>query len=249
MPQRIAVLASGGGSNLQALLDHFNGQESELARVELVIGSRPEIGALSRAERAGVSSLVLHGRELGAELLTRRMLEALEDHAIDLIVLAGYLQLIPGAVVDRYARRIVNIHPALLPAFGGHGMYGIRVHRAVLAAGVRVSGATVHFVDEQYDSGAIIAQWPVPVLQGDTPETLAARVLAVEHRLLPATLDALLSGAGPLRTVDETVAFELVDRPAPTGESIRGVAYSVASPQPVYRAAGHSDAPSPDSHA
>jgi phosphoribosylglycinamide formyltransferase-1 len=119
------------------------------------------------------------------------MLAALDSADIDLIALAGYLRLIPPAVIKRYPQRIVNIHPALLPDFGGRGMYGLNVHKAVLAAGETESGATVHFVDEHYDEGDIIAQARVPVLPNDTPETLAARVLTVEHELLPNALERL----------------------------------------------------------
>jgi folate-dependent phosphoribosylglycinamide formyltransferase PurN len=118
----------------------------------------------------------------------------LREHAIDLIVLAGYVRLVPTEVVRSYHGRIVNVHPALLPAFGGQGMYGMHVHRAVLASGARVSGATVHFVDEHYDQGPIIAQWPVPVFGDDTEHSLAARVLHVEHLLFPRAVEALAAG-------------------------------------------------------
>jgi len=124
-----------------------------------------------------------------AELPTREMLAALDSADIDLIALAGYLRLIPPAVIKRYPGRILNIHPALLPKFGGKGMYGLHVHRAVIEAGEKVSGATVHYVDEKYDQGRIVAQREVPVLPADTPETLAARVLAVEHEIFPAALE------------------------------------------------------------
>jgi phosphoribosylglycinamide formyltransferase 1 len=226
--RRIAVLASGGGTNLQALLDHFQGNDGSPARVRLVVGSRPDIGALERAARAGVPALVLQRRSLGEDELTRRMLEALAEHAIDIIVLAGYLQLVPSRVVERFAGRILNIHPALLPAFGGKGMYGMNVHRAVIASGTRISGATVHLVDEEYDRGAIVAQWPVPVLPGDTPETLAARVLAVEHRLLPVAIEALLV-PGAADPPPPELSFDLAPTPAPPRESIRQI---LATPPP-----------------
>ena len=119
-----------------------------------------------------------------------RLLALLTEERADLVVLAGYLKLVPPTVVAAWAGRMVNVHPALLPAFGGAGLYGRRVHEAVLAAGARVSGSTVHLVDERYDHGHILAQWPVPVRPGDTPETLAARVLEAEHRLLPAVVRA-----------------------------------------------------------
>lgn len=221
-PARIAVLASGGGTNLQALIDHFNGRSSSLARVALVIASRAGIGALARAEAAGVPAAVIDPAGLGAEAAASAMIEALEGAAVDIVVLAGYLKLIPAAVVERYAGRMLNIHPALLPGFGGAGMYGRRVHEAVLAAGVRVSGATVHRVDERYDEGAIVAQWPVPVLPGDTPERLAARVLRVEHLLLTHAVERLVQGeeaAVPLGEAE--AAFELSESDAPADASVR----------------------------
>jgi len=170
------VLVSGGGTNLQALLDAL--RESPLARVVRVISNRPDAGALGRARQAGVPAIVLQNPGDAAELLA-----ALGD--AQLVVLAGYLKLVPAAVVSRFRGRMINIHPALLPDFGGPGMYGRRVHAAVLASGAKESGATVHFADEAFDRGAIIAQEKVRVEPGDTPETLAARVLEAEHRLLP----------------------------------------------------------------
>lgn len=175
-PVRVAVLVSGGGTNLQALLDALH--NSPLARIARVISSRPNAGALERARRAGVPVTVLQDAADERELHM-----ALAD--AQLVVLAGYLKLIPASVVARFRDRIINIHPALLPDFGGAGMYGRRVHEAVLASGARESGATVHFVDEEFDRGAIVAQERVPVKPGDTPEMLAARVLEAEHRLLP----------------------------------------------------------------
>jgi formyltetrahydrofolate-dependent phosphoribosylglycinamide formyltransferase len=173
---RVAVLASGGGTNLQALLDAL--RESTIARVERVLSDRASAGALERARAAGAATAVLADPADSAALFA-----ALGD--AELVVLAGYVKLVPAAVVRRYRWRMVNIHPALLPAFGGPGMYGKRVHAAVLAGGASESGATVHYVDELYDRGAIIAQARVPVVPGDTAETLAARVLGAEHKLLP----------------------------------------------------------------
>jgi phosphoribosylglycinamide formyltransferase 1 len=208
-PARIAVLASGGGTNLQALLDRFNAGAERAARVALVVASRPDAGALKRAERFGVPTRVVDPRadpsRHAPDLLT-----ALEAAGTDLVVLAGYMHLVPEAVVERFRGRMLNVHPALLPAFGGAGMYGMRVHRAVLASGARVSGATVHQVDERYDEGAIVAQWPVPVLRGDTAETLAARVLCIEHLLLPAAVEAL-AVSGPHAPLAEPAAFALAE--------------------------------------
>jgi phosphoribosylglycinamide formyltransferase 1 len=174
-PVRVAVLASGGGTNLQALLDACG--PGAPARITRVVSNNPAAGALERARRAGVAAVVLHDPHDARELLA-----ALGD--AELVVLAGYLKLVPAPVVARFPRRMINIHPALLPAFGGPGMYGRRVHAAVLASGATESGATVHYADERYDRGPIIAQRTVPVRPDDTPETLAARVLTVEHELL-----------------------------------------------------------------
>jgi len=175
-PVRVAVLVSGGGTNLQALLDTLH--DSPIARIARVISSRPDAGALERARRAGVPTTVLRDAGDPAEVLSALA-------GAQLVVLAGYLKLVHASVVARFRGRIINIHPALLPDFGGAGMYGRRVHEAVLASGAKESGATVHFVDEEFDRGAIIAQERVPIEAGDTPDTLAARVLEAEHRLLP----------------------------------------------------------------
>lgn len=199
MTLRAAVFASGGGSNFQALLDHQRPDGSW--EIVLLISDRADAGALARAERAGVATAVVStkGRELAD--VGREMLDLLEAHAVDVILLAGYLKLVPPEVVAQYPSRILNIHPALLPAFGGKGMYGMHVHRAVIEAGEAESGATVHFVDEEYDRGRILAQRRVPVRKGDTPEALAARVLEVEHRLYPDAVDhlcdALAAGQDP----------------------------------------------------
>jgi phosphoribosylglycinamide formyltransferase-1 len=217
---RIAVLASGGGTNLQALIDRFHGGGSDAARVELVVGSRAGIGALERAERAGIPALVLDARTLGADAFRDALSDALQAHGIDLVVLAGWLQLVPSEVVARYHGRMINVHPALLPAFGGRGMYGMRVHQAVIASGARVSGATVHLVDERYDEGAIVAQWPVPVLPGDTAEMLAARVLGVEHRILPLAVETIARGGHVPVVHDAPLAFDLVSAPAPGDASL-----------------------------
>jgi phosphoribosylglycinamide formyltransferase 1 len=189
-PLRAAVFASGGGTNLQALLDHASDDTGW--RVGLVLSNRPDAGALARADRAGVPRAVVAHDSDGASVETR-MLAVLDQHDIDFVLLAGYLKLVPAGVVARYHGRIVNIHPALLPSFGGKGMYGMNVHRAVLEAGVRVTGPTVHLADEVYDRGRILAQWPVPVRVGDTAEAVAARVLEVEHWLYPRVVDHLVS--------------------------------------------------------
>lgn len=194
-PLGVAVLVSGAGTNLQALLDALAGAApARVARVARVVASRPDAPALERARRAGVPTAVLadpaDAHEVAAAIGDAR-----------LAVLAGYVKRVPPAAVARFRWRLINIHPALLPAFGGPGMYGRRVHEAVLASGVTVSGASVHYVTEEYDRGPVIAQWPVPVLRDDAPETLAARVLAVEHRLLPQVVLALARLGAPERPV------------------------------------------------
>jgi formyltetrahydrofolate-dependent phosphoribosylglycinamide formyltransferase len=211
------------------LLDAFNTDADAPARVDIVISDRETAGALERARNAGVAAHVIRVRDRAPGDVASDMLALLEQHAIGLIALAGYLQLLPAAVVHRYPGRIVNVHPALLPGFGGAGMYGERVHTAVLASGARVSGVTVHFVDEQYDRGAILAQWPVPVLPRDTAATLAARVLAVEHRLYPLVIAALALGSHSATTA-ETASFHLGDDPAP---DVAELLHLIGIPEPA----------------
>ncbi|MEQ1690922.1 MAG: phosphoribosylglycinamide formyltransferase [Gemmatimonas sp.] len=182
-PAQIAVLASGGGSNLQAMIDYFAGPGRDAGRIVWVGSNRADAGALARAAAAGIPHGVIADLENG-----ERQLAQLRAVGADLVVLAGYLKLVPPEVVHAFHGRLLNVHPSLLPAFGGAGMYGMRVHEAVLAQGVKISGVTVHFVDEDFDRGAIAAQQTVPVLPDDTPETLAARVLQAEHELLPRTV-------------------------------------------------------------
>jgi len=185
MPSRLAVLASGRGSNLQAILDHFDNIARErVAKVVLVASNRSDSPALIRAATASIDIASFDAADDGSQLL-----ELLRKFRIDLVVLAGYLKRVPPLVIREYAGRIINIHPALLPAFGGEGMYGARVHEAVLASGARESGVTVHVVENEYDRGPIVAQWRVPVEESDTPESLAARVLTVEHIVYPRVVE------------------------------------------------------------
>jgi phosphoribosylglycinamide formyltransferase-1 len=182
---RVGVLASGTGSNLQALIDACRGGDGP-ATIAVVISNVPTAFALERARSSGVPAVVVNHRDypsLGAFEAALR--EALVMHRVELVCLAGFLRILTPEFVDAFPGRILNIHPALLPAFGGKGMYGERVHRAVLASGVRHSGCTVHFVTDVPDGGPIIAQATIPVEQGDTPATLAARVAKEEHRLYP----------------------------------------------------------------
>jgi len=185
MPSRLAVLASGRGSNLQAIIEHFDNLSRErIAKVVLVASNRADSPALIRAATASIDIASFDAGDDGSELL-----ELLRKFHIDLVVLAGYLKRIPTAVIHEYAGRIINIHPALLPAFGGEGMYGLRVHEAVIASGAKESGVTVHLVDDEYDRGPIVAQWRVPVEESDTVDSLAARVLTVEHVVYPRAVE------------------------------------------------------------
>ncbi len=187
---RIAVLASGGGSNLESLLEHFAQPHAAAAgTIALVASDNAAAGALTRAATRGIATQVITDPRDGVALRT-----LLHDAQIDLVVLAGYLKLVPSEVVAAWPGRLLNVHPSLLPAFGGAGMYGMRVHTAVINAGVRISGATVHFVDDHFDRGTIAAQWPVPVYPDDTPATLAQRVLRIEHQLLPLVVEAVAAG-------------------------------------------------------
>jgi phosphoribosylglycinamide formyltransferase/phosphoribosylglycinamide formyltransferase-1 len=188
---RVAVAVSGRGSNLEALFARLgNGDE---ARVALVLSDRAEAPALERARERGVTAVALQDWRSAEEWLA-----ALAAESVELLVLAGYLKLVPAEVIARYRGRIINVHPALLPAFGGKGMYGIRVHEAVLQSGAAESGCTVHLVDEEYDRGMILVQARVPVLPGDTAQLLASRVLEQEHRLLPAVVLAAAHAGHPV---------------------------------------------------
>ena len=187
---RLAVFASGGGTNFQAILDAVAAGRLP-AEVVLCLSHRADAGALERARRHGVPTAVLSPEDAAD---ADALLGVLDRHGADFIALAGYMKKVPDAVVARYRGRMLNVHPALLPAFGGKGMYGRRVHEAVVAHGVRWTGATVHLVDEEYDTGPIVLQEPVPVRPGDTPEAVAARVLAVEHLLFPEALRLFAEG-------------------------------------------------------
>lgn len=189
---RAAVFASGGGSNFQVLLDRSRTRSGGASYdVDLLVSDRKDAGALDRASASGVATRVVPVSGRDPDEVGTDMVAVLDAAGIEVIFLAGYLRLVPAAVVARWRRRILNVHPALLPSFGGKGMWGMHVHRAVLGSGARITGPTVHFVDEAYDEGHILAQWPVPVRPGDTPEALAARVLAAEHRLYPLAAEHL----------------------------------------------------------
>lgn len=184
---RIAVLVSGGGTNLQALLD---AQQSGLltdGEIVLVVASNPKAYALTRAAQAGVPAVVCSRKELGSQAAFEAAItQALADHGVELIVLAGFMSILSEDFTSRWPRRILNVHPSLIPSFCGKGYYGLKVHEAALAYGVKVTGATVHFVNEVPDGGEILLQKAVEVLPGDTPEVLQRRVMEqAEWILLP----------------------------------------------------------------
>jgi phosphoribosylglycinamide formyltransferase-1 len=192
---RCGVFASGGGTNFQSLLDRKSAGDLHVEFGVLIVNNSTA-GAADRARRLSIP--VAHcapSHFETAALYTAALLDILKRHGVELVVLAGYMKKLPAAVVQAFRYRIINIHPGLLPAFGGKGMYGINVHKAVLDYGAKVSGITVHFVDEEYDHGPIIMQETVKVLDSDTPETLAARVLAMEHANLWRAVEAVGSGA------------------------------------------------------
>ncbi len=187
MSARVAVLVSGGGTNLQALLDAEASGILHSGHIELVISNNPAAYALIRAKNAGVETAVISKKELGSQqAFEAALVKKLEQSAIDVIILAGFMNILSGDFTARYPRRILNVHPSLIPSFCGEGFYGLRVHEAALNYGVKVTGATVHYVNEVADGGEIIAQKAVDILPGDTPETLQRRVMEqAEWVLLP----------------------------------------------------------------
>ena len=190
---RVAILVSGGGTNLQAIIDAKNAGKIPSAELALVLASNEKAYALERAAKAGIPSEVLR-KAKGEEpsLYGERLLEVLHKHNIDLVVLAGFLTILPENVIRAYDHRILNVHPSLIPSFCGDGFYGLRVHEAALQKGVKVTGATIHFVNEITDGGDIIAQKAVEVLPDDTPETLQKRVMVeAEWVLLPQAVETV----------------------------------------------------------
>lgn len=184
---KIAVLVSGGGTNLQAILDAQKSGIIKSGEVDLVVSNNSKAYALERAANAGVESIVVLKKELGSqEAFEDAIIKALDERGIDLIILAGFMSILSKHFTDHYPKRIINVHPALIPSFCGEGFYGLKVHEAALAKGVKVSGATVHFVNEIPDGGEIIAQKAVYVEDGDTPEILQRRIMEqAEWIILP----------------------------------------------------------------
>lgn len=193
MSARIAVLVSGGGTNLQALIDAQVSGALHSGKICLVVSNVPGAYALERARKAGIPGVTLLKKQLGGQEAFEAALQAeLEAYQIDVIVLAGFMTILSGDFTGRWPKRILNIHPALIPSFCGEGFYGLRVHQAALDYGVKVTGATVHFVNQIPDGGEIIAQKAVDVLPGDTPETLQRRVMEqAEWILLPQATEAV----------------------------------------------------------
>lgn len=189
---KIAVLVSGGGTNLQALIDAERSGIIESGKISLVISGNPDAYALTRAQNAGIPTAVVSKKQLGGsqEAFEAGILAEIEKAGIELIVLAGFMSILSESFTSRFPRRILNVHPALIPSFCGKGFYGLHVHEAALAYGVKVTGATVHFVNEIPDGGEIILQKAVDVLEGDTPEVLQRRVMEeAEWKILPAATE------------------------------------------------------------
>lgn len=191
--KNIAVLVSGGGTNLQAIIDAQNSGKIKSGKVSLVISNKSDAFALDRARNAGIETLVVSKKDCGSqEIFEDKIIEALEKEGIDLIVLAGFMSILSERFTTRFDRRIINVHPSLIPSFCGAGFYGLKVHQAALEKGVKVTGATVHFVNEVPDGGEIIMQKAVEVLEGDTPEILQKRVMQeAEWKILPEAVEKL----------------------------------------------------------
>ena len=195
MKKRVAVFVSGGGTNLQTLLDAEGSGLLHSGEIVLVISSKEGVYALERAKNAGVPAFVLPRKEIGLEAFEARSLALLEEYKIDYMVTAGFLTIFSEGFIKKFPNQMINVHPALIPAFCGKGFYGLRVHEAALERGVKLTGATVHFVNEICDGGPIIAQKAVEVLPGDTPESLQRRVIEqAEWVLLPLALEMVCAG-------------------------------------------------------
>lgn len=203
--QRIAVCVSGGGTNLQAIIDAVADGLVTDTEISLVVSNKENAYALERAKNAGIPAKYISPKEYeGREAFGQAMVDIFQEYRIDLVVLAGYLVIIPKTLVQNYRNRIINIHPSLIPSHCGIGYYGLKVHESVLAAGNKVTGATVHFVDEEADHGPILLQKAVDVLEGDTPEILQKRVMEqAEWKILPYAID--LIGRGKVEIIDGIV--------------------------------------------
>ena len=192
--KRIIVLASGSGTNLQAIIDAIKSDRLSHAEIAAVISNKKNAFALERAKSAGIKAVFINPKEFDSnEAYDKKLIEVISNYKVDLIVLAGYTKILTENFVNAFKNKIINIHPALLPDFGGKGMYGEKVHEAVLKSGVKESGCTVHFVTNEIDAGPIIAQRKVPVMPGDTVDTLSKRILVEEHKLLVEAIEKVLA--------------------------------------------------------
>lgn len=193
---RIGVLVSGGGTNLQAIIDKVKSGEVSNTEIAFVISNNENAYALKRAQAAGIAAECVSPKKYPSRAqFEEALLDTIDAYQVDLIVLAGYLVIIPELMIKKYRNRIINIHPSLIPSFCGTGCYGLKVHEKALARGVKVSGATVHFVDEGTDTGPIILQKAVEVMEGDTPETLQRRIMEqAEWVILPKAIDLIANG-------------------------------------------------------
>ena len=190
--KKIAVFASGGGSDFQSIID-ANESES-FCKIEYLVASKPNIGAIERAQKHGINTLFYDKTAETKEEFYTRIAKALKEAGVEYIVLAGWLLVVPASFISEFENAIINIHPSLIPSFCGMGYYGIHVHEKAIEYGVKISGATVHFVEADVDGGAIIMQCPVPVEPDDTPESLQARILKEEHKILPQCVKLLCEG-------------------------------------------------------
>lgn len=193
---KIAVCVSGGGTNLQAIMDAIDNGTITNTKISVVISNNPGVYALERAKNHGVEAVCISPRDYETrEAFNEDFLRQLDSYQVDLVVLAGFLVVIPEQMIQKYRNRIINIHPSLIPSFCGKGYYGLKVHEGALARGVRVTGATVHFVDEGTDTGPIILQKAVEIKEGDTPEILQRRVMEqAEWKILPHAIDLIANG-------------------------------------------------------
>jgi len=193
---KVAVLVSGGGTNLQAIIDRVKDKTITNAQISVVISNNPGALALKRAEDAGIKNICISPKDFDSrDLFNKALIAVLDKEKVDLVVLAGFLVIIPSEMVKKYKGRIINIHPSLIPSFCGTGYYGLKVHEAALDRGVKVTGATVHFVDEGTDTGPIILQKAVEVKEGDTPEVLQRRVMEeAEWKILPEAINLIANG-------------------------------------------------------